>query len=28
MPHGGHSFQMALGSEVDAKSIAPADWLE
>ena len=28
MPHGGHSSQMFLGGEVDAKSIAPADWLE
>ena len=28
MPHGGHSSQMFLGGEVDAKSIAPAVWLE
>ena len=28
MPHGGHSSQMLLAGEVDAKSIAPADWLE
>ena len=28
MPHGGHSSQMFIGGEVDAKSIAPADWLE
>ena len=28
MPHGGHSSQMLLEGEVDAKLIAPADWLE
>ena len=28
MPHGGHSSQMLLAVEVDAKSIAPAVWLE
>ena len=28
MPHGGHSSQMFLGREVDAKSIAPFLWLE
>ena len=28
MPHGGHSSQMLLAVEVDAKSIAPFLWLE
>ena len=28
MLHGGHSSQMFLEREVDAKSIAPADWFE
>ena len=28
MPHGGHSSQMLLAGEVDAKSIAPFLWLE
>ena len=28
MHHGGHSSQMFLGGQVDAKSIAPVYWLE
>ena len=28
MPHGGHSSQLSLAREVNAKSIAPVHWLE
>ena len=28
MPHGGHSSQMLLAGEFDAKSITPVHWLE